>query len=32
MNTTAGKIVAEHRQEVMENFLEEFKAEWEGQK
>lgn len=32
MNTKDGKIMAEHRQEVRENFLEEFKAEWEGKK
>ena len=32
MNTTAGKKMAEHRQEVMEVFLEEFMAEWNGEK
>lgn len=31
MNTTAGWLMAEHRQRVMENYLEEFKAEWEGE-
>lgn len=32
MNTTTGKRLAEHRQNVMENFLEEFLAEWKGEK
>jgi len=32
MNTKHGKIMEEHRQSVMEKFLEEFKAEWEGKK
>lgn len=32
MNTDAGKKMAEHRQEVMEVFLEEFMAEWNGEK
>lgn len=32
MNTAAGRTMAEHRQKVMEYFLEEFKAEWEGKK
>lgn len=32
MNTTTGKRLAEHRQNVMESFLEEFLAEWEGEK
>lgn len=32
MNTTTGKRLVEHRQNVMENFLEEFLAEWEGEK
>lgn len=32
MNTTAGKTIAEHRQKVMEFFLEEFKEEWECEK
>lgn len=32
MNTTAARAIAEHRQKVMEKFLEEFKAEWEGKK
>jgi len=32
MNTTAGKAMAEHRQRIMENFLDEFMAEWEGRR
>lgn len=32
MNTTEGKKLAEHRQNVMEKFLEEFMLEWEGDK
>lgn len=32
MNTDAGKKMVEHRQEVMETFLEEFMAEWNGKK
>lgn len=30
MNTETAKKMAEHRQAVMENYLEEFMAEWEG--
>lgn len=30
MNTTKGKKLAEHRQAVMEEFLDEFMEEWEG--
>lgn len=30
MNTSEGKKLAEHRQAVMEEFLEEFMEEWEG--
>ena len=30
MNTEAAKKMAEHRQAVMETYLEEFVAEWEG--
>lgn len=30
MNTKTGKAIAEHRHEVMENFLEEFKQEWDS--
>lgn len=30
MNTTMGKKIAEHRQVVMEQFLDEFMAEWEN--
>ena len=30
MNTDAAKRMAEHRQAVMEAYLEEFMAEWEG--
>lgn len=32
MNTTEGKKLAEHRQEVMKEFLNEFMEEWEGKK
>lgn len=32
MNTTAGKKLAEHRQAVMQEFLDEFMAEWKGEK
>ncbi len=32
MNTNAAKRMAEHRQIVMENYLEEFMAEWEGER
>lgn len=32
MNTAMGKKLAEHRQAVMEEFLAEFMAEWEGEK
>ena len=32
MNTETAKKIAEHRQAVMEDFLEEFMAEWEGEK
>ena len=32
MNTTAGKKMAEHRQAVMQEFLNEFMAEWKGKK
>lgn len=30
MNTKTGKEIAEHRHDVMENFLEEFKQEWDS--
>ncbi len=30
MNTSEGKKLAEHRQAVMEEFLDEFMGEWEG--
>ncbi|MGN1167731.1 MAG: hypothetical protein ACI4S2_15025 [Lachnospiraceae bacterium] len=30
MNTETAKKMAEHRQAVMEEYLEEFVAEWEG--
>ena len=30
--THEAKKIAEHRQAVMEDFLEEFMAEWEGEK
>lgn len=32
MNTETAKKMAEHRQAVMEDFLEEFMAEWKGEK
>ncbi len=32
MNTATGKKMAEHRHQVMENYLEEFYKEWEGEK
>ncbi len=32
MNTDAAKKLAEHRQVVMENYLEEFMSEWEGER
>ncbi len=32
MNTDAAKRMAEHRQVVMENYLEEFMAEWKGER
>lgn len=32
MNTTSGKKLAEHRQAVMQEYLNEFMAEWEGEK
>lgn len=32
MNTAAGKKLAEHRQTVMQEFLNEFMAEWKGKK
>lgn len=32
MNTETAKKMAMHRQTVMEDFLEEFIAEWEGEK
>ena len=32
MNTTEGKKLAEHRQAVMQEFLNEFMIEWEGEK
>ena len=32
MNTTSGKKLAEHRQAVMQEFLNEFMAEWKGEK
>lgn len=32
MNIETAKKIAEHRQAVMEDFLEEFMAEWEGEK
>ena len=32
MNTTAGKKMAEHRQVIMQEFLDEFLAEWKGEK
>jgi uncharacterized protein len=32
MNTATGKAMAEHRHRYMEQFLEEFYAEWEGKR
>lgn len=32
LNTAAARKVAEHRQQVMVNFLDEFKAEWKSEK
>ena len=32
MNTKTAKRIAEHRQVIMENYLEEFMAEWEGER
>ena len=32
MNTTEGKRLAEHRLAVMQEFLNEFMAEWEGER
>ena len=32
MNTETAKKMAMHRQAVMEDFFEEFMAEWEGEK
>lgn len=32
MNTESAKKIAEHRQAVMEKYLEEFFAEWEGER
>lgn len=32
MNTETAKRLAEHRQKYMEQFLEEFYAEWNGRK
>ncbi len=32
MNTETAKRIAEHRQVIMENYLEEFIAEWEGER
>lgn len=32
MNIETAKKMDEHRQAVMEDFLEEFMAEWEGEK
>ncbi|ARY92571.1 MULTISPECIES: HD domain-containing protein [Lacticaseibacillus] len=32
LNTSAAKQLAEHRQQVMEDFLTEFKAEWGGER
>ena len=30
MNTSSGKIMAQHRHDFMEMFLDDFDAEWEG--
>ncbi len=32
MNTETAKKLAEHRQVFMENYLEEFLVEWEGER
>jgi uncharacterized protein len=32
MNTTTGKQIAQDRHRYMEDFLEQFYAEWEGKK
>ena len=32
MNTETAKRMAEHRQAVMESYLEEFLAEWKGER
>jgi uncharacterized protein len=32
LNTSAAKQLAEHRQQVMLSFLDEFKAEWQGER
>ncbi len=32
MNTPAARKLAAHRQQVMQDFLEEFAAEWRGEK
>ena len=32
MNMETAKRIAEHRQVIMENYLEEFIAEWEGER
>ena len=32
INTESAKKMAEHRQAVMEEYLEEFVAEWEGER
>jgi len=32
MNTPAARKMAQHRQQVMESFLDEFKAEWRGER
>ncbi len=32
MNTTEGRKLAEHRQDVMQEFINEFMIEWEGKK
>jgi len=31
MNTKSGKAIAEHRHKYLEEFLEEFYKEWEGE-
>ena len=30
MTTKTGQAIAEHRHDIMENFLEEFKQEWDS--